>query len=129
MAYFLYRIFIPDIYDYIMLFVFDNYLEQKTIIHTWNFEHIIKKHFEWYNLYRNTEYWINTNNWDIDIDYIFRNVQNLYNKYLTPYNRVISSHYKTLILNWLVIFDDSVKNRTIFPHLVAKLTILKQLIN
>tara|TARA_Y100000389_G_scaffold196276_1_gene228951 strand:- start:249 stop:638 length:390 start_codon:yes stop_codon:yes gene_type:complete len=128
MAYFLSRVFIPEIYDYIMQFVFDNYLEEKTIVHTWNFEYIINKHFDSYNKYKNTEYWIDSNHWDIDIDYIFRNIQKIYNQYLTPYNRSISSHYKLMLVNWLGIFDTSVVNRTIFPHLVAKLTIIKQLI-
>ena len=128
MAYFLSRIFIPDIYEYIMEFLLDNYIQKKTIVHTWNFKYIIEKHFESYNRYKNPGYWIDNNLWDNDIDYIFKNTQKLYNLYLTPYNRTISSDYKTLLLDWLVMFDDSVKNETIFPHLVAKLTIIKQLI-
>ena len=104
--YLLYLVLPYDICEIIRDILLQNFVNAKIVQYTYNFDYIISKYNNYFNKYEISTIF-NVSNISADIDYICKNIGNLYNKYLSKKYRINSQHIprhyiatKTMLNNW-----------------------------
>ena len=90
-----------DISNYILKISLDNFINNKIIQRTCNFDDIISFHLQAYTKYD----YISFSSWSDKVEYVYNNIIILYTKYLIPYNYSIDGYLKERLSLWTSFFE------------------------
>ena len=112
----LYLVLPYDVCELIRDILLQSFVNTKIVQQTYNFDYIILKYNNYFNKYEIRTIF-NVSNISTDIDYICKNIGNLYNKYLCKKYRInsrhIPDHYiktKLILNNWCIIIKTMINS-------------------